>query len=203
MKKIIFALSCLLIAFVAHVLVSTGFFRNIENQFEGTIVKEIKLRGAEDITISVQDSFALISATNREIYPPTKEETGGLYYMDLRNDSYEPKLLTANFPKAFAPHGISMIKKDSTYRVMAINHTTKGHSMEVFELKGENLTHQKSLTDMAMIQPNDLVLINENRFYFTNDHGYTKGIGKFLEEYLGLALSNVCLLYTSDAADDW
>jgi len=34
-------------------------------------------------------------------------------------------------------------------------------------------------------------MLDDNRFYFTNDHGYTKGLGKFLEEYTGLAVSNV------------
>jgi arylesterase/paraoxonase len=40
-----------------------------------------------------------------------------------------------------------------------------------------------------MISPNDVVAVDENRFYFTNDHGYTQGIGKLAEEYL--AVSNV------------
>lgn len=42
-----------------------------------------------------------------------------------------------------------------------------------------------------MIQPNDLVMLDENRFYFTNDHGYTEGLARLAEEYMGLAVSNV------------
>lgn len=42
-----------------------------------------------------------------------------------------------------------------------------------------------------MVSPNDVVLIDENRFYFTNDHYYTKGVGRFIEDYVGLSVSNV------------
>ena len=49
-----------------------------------------------------------------------------------------------------------------------------------------------------MIRPNDLVIVDENRFYFTNDHRYTKGFGKLVEEYAGLAISNVVYFDGSD-----
>ena len=137
------------------------------------------------------DSFAIISATNRQIYPPKEVETGGLYLIDLKQDNYEPMLLTGTFKEDFAPHGIDIYKKDSSYIVMAISHTLTEHFIEIFELKGTKLTPIKTLQDDSMISPNDLVIINENEFYFTNDHGYTKGIGKFLEEYAGLAVANV------------
>jgi len=164
------------IAFVAHTLVSTGFFRTIKPKLKGNILEKIPLKGAEDITISYIDSIVFISATNRIVYPPKEEEKGGLYLMDLKAKTFEPISLTAFFNKPFAPHGISFFKKDSIYHIMAVNHTIEGHSIEVFELY-----HRK----------NDLVMLDENRFYFTNDHGYTKGLGKLMEEHVGLSLSNV------------
>ncbi len=190
-KRISLVILVLLGAFILHILISTGFFRTIENQFEGKLIKKVSLPGAEDITISSTGKFALISSTDRRAFPPKDEEHGGLYYMELKSGNFDLTPLTASFPKAFAPHGISMIKKDSTYKVMAVNHTTQGHSIEVFKLDGKNLTYSKSLTDPSMVSPNDLVMIDKNRFYFTNDHGYTKGIGKFIEEYGGLSVSNV------------
>ena len=191
-KRIVLVLLVAIIGFVAYTLISTGFFRTVENKFEGTILKKIAISGAEDITINPSDGFALISSTNREIYPPIKEEKGGLYLMDLKNQSFPIKNLTTSFGKSFAPHGISMIKTDSTYKIMAINHTPQGHSIEVFKLlQDKNLVYEKTLKHPSLISPNDLVLIDENRFYVTNDHGYTEGIGKVLEEYLGLSISNV------------
>ncbi len=190
-KKIILIVLFLIIVFVANVFISTGHFRTIEHKFDGEIVKKFELPGAEDITVSLKDSFAIVSSTDRGIYPPKKEQLGGLYFMELKSGKFNLKHLTSSLTKSFAPHGISMKRKDSTYKIMAINHTTQGHSIEVFTLNGEKLTLEKSLTDASMISPNDVVMIDENHFYFTNDHGNTKGLGRFLEDYAGLSRSNV------------
>ncbi len=190
-KKIGIVVIVLLLIFIVNILITTGFFRSIENQFDGIIVKKIELSGAEDITVSNTDLFALISATNRTVYPPADEQQGGLYLMDLNSQDYNPILLTSEFPSAFAPHGISMIKTDANYKVMAVNHTSKNHSIEVFKLVKNKLSYIKTLTDKTMISPNDIVLIDEHKFYFTNDHKYTKGIGRFVEDYAGLSFSNV------------
>lgn len=190
-KKLLLLVLLFLIVFVANIFISTGYFRTIENQFEGDIVKRVKLPGAEDITVSLSDSFAIISSTKRGAYPPTKAEIGGLYYMDLKEETYNPIHLTSSYEKPFAPHGISMIKSDSTYKVMAISHILDSHSIEVFKLSNNTMTHEKTLTDDTMVRPNDIVMIDNKRFYFTNDHGYTKGLGMLAEDYLGLALSNV------------
>ncbi|GJM17191.1 MAG: hypothetical protein DHS20C13_25180 [Thermodesulfobacteriota bacterium] len=190
-KRIAILFLFLLLAFVIHVLTSTGYFRTIEAKFDGTILKKIPIKGAEDIMISQMDSFALISATNRLSFPPETEEKGDLFLIDLKTNDYLPILLTDSFDQPFAPHGISFFKMDSAYQIMAINHTQQGHSIEVFELIDKNLTHIKTLSNPSMIRPNDVVMLDENRFYFTNDHRYVKGFGKFLEEYGGLAVSNV------------
>ena len=197
-NKVLILFLLLLIAYVAHILISTGFFRTVTPQFEGQILQEIKLPGAEDMLVSRVDSFLLISSSNRAVYPPTEEEKGGLYLIDLKEDDFTPIHLSANFTKPFAPHGISMIKTDSTYTVMAINHTLDGHSIEVFNLYQQTLTHIKTLQHESLIRPNDLVLLGPNEFYVTNDHGYTKGIMRLIEEYGGFSFSNV-VHYKNDA----
>jgi len=149
LKIVALCLLVTVIVFVAHTLISTGFFRTIEPTFNGSILQKIHLKGAEDMTISYEDSIIFISATNRIVLPPKEEEKGGLYY------------------------------------------TNEGHSIEVFELYHRKLNHIKTLRHASMISPNDLVMLDENRFYFTNDHSYTKGLGKLLEEYGGLSISNV------------
>ena len=180
-----------LLIFVANTLISTGFFRTIEPKFEGNIVKKVALPGAEDITISQSDSFAIVSATDRKARIQGRTVKGGLYFIDLRDQDFTPLPLTDNFNRPFAPHGISLFKMDSTYQVMAINHVRGKHSIEVFELKGKELTYLETLRDPAMIQPNDIIQVAKDRFYFTNDHRYTKGYRRMAEEYLGLAVSNV------------
>ena len=190
-KKILGLLLICLLGFVFYTLFSTGFFRSITNTFNGTVYQQIAIAGAEDISINTTEEFALISATDRKAIPRMEAEHGGLYYMNLKTPQFKPLLLTATFKKQFAPHGLSFLKKDSTYTVMVVNHTLEGHSIEAFSLSDSTLTHQRTFTDKSMISPNDIVLIDENRFYFTNDHGYTEGLGKLLEEYGGLAASNV------------
>lgn len=190
-KRVLLVLIVFLILFVANIFISTGYFRTIENKFNGDIVKQVELPGAEDITVSLTDSFAIISSTKRDVYPPTDVEVGGLYFMNLKSDSFNPIHLTSSFTKPFAPHGISMIKTDSTYKVMAVNHILGKHSIEVFNLKNSMLTFEKTLTDDSMIKPNDIVMVDSERFYFTNDHRYTQGLGMLAEDYLGFALSNV------------
>tara|TARA_B110000090_G_scaffold71944_1_gene82124 strand:+ start:2231 stop:3283 length:1053 start_codon:yes stop_codon:yes gene_type:complete len=190
-KRAFFSILILLVLYVANIFISTGFFRTIENTFDGKILQEINLSGAEDITISQTDHFAIISATARKKIPTTQQESGGLYFLDLTNKNYQPILLTKNFKKPFAPHGISIYKRDSSYTVAVINHTKEGELIEIFELIDQELTHQKTLTNELVFSPNDLVLLDENRFYFTNDHKYKEGIPRLAEDYLGLAVSSV------------
>jgi len=190
LKKMGLVLFLLLSIFIAYTLVSTGFFRTIEPILDGAILKKIPIKGAEDMMVSRQDSFVLISATDRANLSKKDTKDGGLYLIDLKVANYTPIPLTASLNIDFEPHGISFFKKDSIYHVMAINHAKGRHSIEVFELRKHSLIHQRTLRDPSMIQPNDLVMMDENRFYFTNDHRYTAGIGKLMEEYLGLAVSN-------------
>lgn len=191
LKRISLALLILLLLYIAYVFISTGYFRTIEPKFDGTIKQKIALVGAEDIMISTQDSFALISSTDRKSIPSQTNEEGGLFLIDLKSEPYTPIPLTTDFDQPFAPHGISYFKKDSSYKIIAVNHTLEGHSLEVFELKGQQMSHIETLKHPSMVSPNDIVMLDENRFYFTNDHGYTEGFGKLLEEYGGLAVSNV------------
>jgi arylesterase/paraoxonase len=190
-KGILYALLILVVLFIADIFISTGYFRSIENTFDGEIMTKIHIAGAEDITISRKDSFAIVSATVRNTFPTTKQEIGGLYFIDLKTNNYNPILLTKNFKKPFAPHGISIHQTDGITTIAAINHTLEGEFIEIFTLINKQLTHQKTLKNEQIFSPNDLVLLDENRFYFTNDHKYKEGIGRLAEGYLGLAMSNV------------
>lgn len=190
-KKLALFLVLILCGFVLYTFVSTGFFRTIENHFEGETLLEIPIKGAEDITVSAADSFAIVSATNRLAFPPAAQEHGGLYYLELKSGNFVLTHLTPNFGKPFAPHGISLFKRDSVYTIAAINHFGNEHSVEIFTLIGKKLTHIRTERSTKLISPNDLVLLDENRFYITNDHGYASGMGRLLEDYGNLAVSSV------------
>jgi arylesterase/paraoxonase len=84
-----------------------------------------------------------------------------------------------------------MFRRDSIYTIAAISHTKDGELIEFFELKGDEFTHTKTIENELIFSPNDLVLLDENTFYITNDHKYKEGLGRLAEDYLGLAISNV------------
>ena len=170
---------------------STGFFRTIDKKFDGNILKKVSIDGVEDITINQKEGFAIISSTKRKNLPPVEQENGDLYLIDLKNIESKPILLTQNFDKPFAPHGISIYTKDSITTIAAVNHTTNGEYIELFKLINTKLTHQKTLHNDLIIAPNDIVLLDEETFYFTNDHIYKNGFMRFIEEILGLPFSNV------------
>ena len=170
---------------------STGFFRTIEKKFDGNILKKVSIDGVEDITINQKEGFAIISSTKRKNLPPVEQENGDLYLIDLKNMESKPILLTQNFDKPFAPHGISIYTKDSITTIAAVNHTTNGEYIELFKLTKSKLTHHKTLHNDLIISPNDIVLLDEETFYFTNDHIYKNGFMRFIEEFLGLPFSNV------------
>ncbi|MGB0929850.1 MAG: hypothetical protein ACPGVB_03690 [Chitinophagales bacterium] len=77
------------------------------------------------------------------------------------------------------------------YKLWVINHVEGKHSIEIFHLRGDSLTHLETLKEDMMINPNDIVAVGENEFYFTNDHTYTSKIGTLAEGYLGLKTANV------------
>lgn len=195
MKKILIAILVLilfLLSYVFYIFYSSGFFREIENSFSGSIEKRIPITGPEDLQISYEDDFMLISSDDRASRRDGIRKQGHLYYIDLEDSSLEPKQLTGNLDIPFFPHGIFMIRIETdVHKVFVINHVKGKHSIEIFELHKDSLAYVETLRHKSMISPNDVVAVDENRFYFTNDHGYIQGLGKLAEEYLGWAVSNV------------
>lgn len=199
MKKILKVLLFLLLflaAFVAYTLTSTGYFRTIEPYFEGEIVQKIEVVGAEDMTIAKEGEFLLISSDDRAARKKGQPKQGGIYWMDLKENEgeapFEAKLISQDFKAPFFPHGLSLLQLDSVnYKLWVINHVEGKHSIEVFHLQGDSLTHLETLKDEMMISPNDIVAVGENEFYFTNDHVYLSEMGTLAEGYLALEAATV------------
>jgi len=205
-KKIASFIGIIFLLFAAGVLylmVTTGFFRDIENRFDGEQISKIDIPGAEDFAISYEDDFLIISSDPRRLDEEGNPRSGALYFMDLKDQSFSPVLISGNFNKPLYPHGISMIKLDSTkYQLLVINHVpksgdvllnhlAKNHYIEVFELEGKKLTHIESKEHPLIKSPNDVVAVDSDRFYFTNDHYSDSNFGRFREDYLAWANTNV------------
>ncbi len=193
--KVVLGFFLILVLYVLYILYTTGSFREIENKFAGEVMMKVPIVGAEDMQLSMEDQFMIISSDDRAGRRDGKPQQGGLYLLDLKNPLAAPRLLTNknNVSTPFYPHGISMIKIDSAkYKIYAINHPDeKVHMIESCILENGVLLEDSIYVDEKIFSPNDIVAIDENRFYFTNDHGYQGGYGKLAEDYIGLKASNV------------
>ena len=185
--------------FVIYTFVSTGFFREINNTEGYEVAAQLPLYGAEDLTISYEDGFMIISQDDRGASHRNVPREGGLYLLYLDSTELVPLRLETKDP--LLPHGISLFKMDSSrYRLFVVNHF-EGHSIEKFDLVGDSLIYVETYRDPAILSPNDVVALDEDRFYFTNDHGYTSKFGLLLENYLGLSVSNVVFFDGADFAE--
>ena len=52
-------------------------------------------------------------------------------------------------------------------------------TIEIFLLQDDQLVHQKTVSDPALVSPNDLVAVGPEQFYVTNDHRYPGGFKRF------------------------
>ena len=136
--------------------------------------------------------MAIISSDDRRKTLAGKPVQGAIFSYDLTADSPFLINLTKELNIDFHPHGISVYEKgEGTFVMAVVNHSQKRNSIEIFEYGDAGLSHEKTITDPLLINPNDLVFINETQLYITNDHGNSSEWGKTIEEYLQLTRSNV------------
>ncbi len=191
MKKIIITIITILLVAIAifayNLLNTTGFFRVVENQFDGEIVASISIPGVEDFTVDEDDDFAIFISYDRAAERDGKPQKNGIYFLDLKQKEFEPKDITGSFINKIQPHGISLLQLDSMHhKLFVINHF-EGESIEVFDLYNrDSLVHEKTLQDELIYSANDIVAISENQFYFTNDHYYQSKLGLIFENYSGI-----------------
>jgi len=169
----------------------SGTFKTINPHYEGDCIPIYEIMGPEDITI-LNNGIALISSDNRRKTLEGESEQGGIYSYNLNQTSPNLVLLTNNINFEFHPHGISVYEKDNgEIKIMVINHRTNENTIEVFDFLENKLLFIKTIRDDLLNSPNDLILINENEFYITNDHGSASNNKKMIEDYLQLSKANV------------
>ncbi len=188
------------IVFVAVVAVGyrivtrAGVFTRIQPHFAGSCRVVEGVVGAEDVTIDRLSMVAFLSAQDRRALRGSTGPRGEIYSFDLQDPNAVPRPLTTGVPADFHPHGISLWVSDSGQRrLFVINHRSDGsHSVEIFQWIEPTLRHLQTVRYPELVSPNDLVAIDEARFYATNDRGVAKpGWWQTLEVYLALPWSTV------------
>lgn len=195
-KKILIGLAVATVALsgfaVFGILVPAGSFKSIEPHFAGTTeVIPIEIAGPEDIEIDRKEGLVFISVDDRR---NNRSVRGGILVYKIEDGIHAIKNVTPHSPSDFHPHGISLFRSnDSTLYLFAINHQISGaHRVEKFVWRNDSLVFIESFEDKnKMTSPNDLVAVGERGFYVTNDHYYTEGLSKTLEEYLQRTISFV------------
>ena len=168
----------LLVSFFSiKTVVDAGQFKTIEPHFEGSCNSIFGLEGPEDIII-LDDGKTFISSDPRRkvlseslsLYSYEEKDTnsnqGSIFYYDINNQ--ELQNLTSHLDFEFHPHGISIFHmEDMSIQIAAVNHRSNEQTIEIFNLKNQVITHIKTIRGKHLISPNDIVLIDEYRFYMT------------------------------------
>ncbi|MEX0740787.1 MAG: SMP-30/gluconolactonase/LRE family protein [Pseudohongiella sp.] len=199
------AVCVLFIAYVIYLANDAGEFRTLVNQHPGQCRQIPGMPGSEDITIHPDGRFAYISSDDRRSVISGNPSPGAIYRYDLNTPSATPVNLTPDADLDFRPHGISLyVGADGRETLFVVNHpgeslfgTPEGnasgplHTIEVFDVTGDTLLHRQTHANELLISPNDVVGVDHDRFYVSNDHGSGPGALRQLEDYLRLPLANV------------
>lgn len=166
----------------------------------------IEIPGPEDIVIDHATSIAFVASQQRmspsgELLKAEDIPGGSIFALDLTGMPLAKRLLadqvSLNFP--FHPRGCSFfVGTKGERRLMVISDRTAGdHVVEIFDVVGEafdavGLRHVRTIVDAGhIVSPNDLVALDGDRFYVTNDHGARNMLLRSLEDLYGLPLSTV------------
>jgi len=198
MGKMIVFLFIIVFGFILKTMYDAGEFKTLEPHYSGDCSSVAGVVGAEDITF-LNNGTALISSDNRRSRINGSEDQGTIYQYKPRAKNHKLINLMPKLDTGFHPHGISVYEEpDGKTYLAAVNHhssglfnSSYGHSIELFIYDSDSLVHVRSVSGPLMISPNDIVLINKDQFYVTNDHGSSSRLGQTFEEYLQLKKCNV------------
>ncbi len=189
-----------------HLARDAGEFRQVLNVHPGDCRQIPGLPGSEDITVHPSGEYAFVSSDDRRSVMAGEPVPGAIFRYDLTDAGIDPINLTPDAGNDFRPHGIALhADDDGRETLFVVNHpgaphfadpadhggAGPDHTIEVFDVTDDGLVHRTTHSDELLISPNDVIAIDHERFYFTNDHGSRPGTVRTLEGYLRLPWSNV------------
>jgi len=193
-----------IVAYIGYIYVLAGELKSIDPHFAGSCRQVEGVVGPEDIAIAPGSTIAYISADDRRASLAGRPVPGAIFTYDLADPRAVPTNATPQADASFHPHGIgTWVAPDGRMLLFVVNHPgaslfgeTMGpgpaHTIEVFERTADGkLAHKRRIAGDELISPNDIAPVGEDRFYVTNDHGSSSGLGRKLEEYLRLPRANV------------
>ena len=189
MKKFLIILVLAIGFFLLQTFYQAGQFKSIDAHFNGTVTHIYRnMPGPEDLQIDYLSGNLFISAASRRLADDSSQD--GIYLLNIHNDQ-APEIIPNNYQGEFHPHGISLLRKDSTLYVFTVNHNDDGDFIESFLFNNGTLEHLNSYSSPAVCCPNDLIATDIDKFYVTNDHGTKSGLMRILEDYLRIPRSSL------------
>ncbi|KFH66707.1 hypothetical protein MVEG_07232 [Podila verticillata NRRL 6337] len=176
---------------------------------QGNCFQIANIPGPAAIEIDDRDELAFVSSDDRSwkqssrfFHRPSSktEQNGGIYTLPLSQKHGSPKecKLKGYAYDDFHPAGMSLFQfQDDTKawinRLFVINHSHKGDVVELFDYSPESnsLTFVKRIESSLFVTPKDIVAVDQDRFYLTNQHGMAIKYGRVVEDLAGLALGSV------------
>ncbi len=148
--------------------------------------------GTEDVTFDPASGLAFVSAADRR-----GGARGGIHLLDPRQPG-SARLISADAPDEFHPHGISLWTGDGgERRLFVVNHPAAGrHTVEIFDVVAGTdglpvLRHAETVAYPALSSPNDVLAVGPRSFYATNDRAWSDGPLAMVEGYLALPVASV------------
>lgn len=171
-----------------------GVFRSLEPHFEGRCITVAGVPGPEDLTLHPERQVAYVSSYDRAAVERGEPGAGALYAYGLDRTPAPLVNLTPDEHADFRPHGLSLWRgEDGREHLFVIDHSGGEHSVRIYGIFDDRLDLLATVRDPLLVAPNDLVAVGPDRFYVTNDHRYTEGLARTLEDWLQLPFAN--LLY--------
>lgn len=186
-----------------YLAAEAGEFRTVENLRPGACRAVPGLPGPEDIAVHPVRDVAYVSSFDRRAALDGDPRPGAIFRIGPHGAG--PVNLVPDAGPDFRPHGISLhVDPVGRETLFVVNHPGEAlfgdapagyqgpaHTIEVFDVAGDRLVHRARLADPLLVRPNDIVAIDDVRFYVTNDHGSDPGPMRKVEDYLRLPWANV------------
>ena len=170
--------------FIFRTYIKAGEFTTLVPRFDGVCAPIEGLVGAEDILADREAGRAFAIGHDRRAYKAGEDVRGYVRAMAFPSAELEPLAdMTRGKPAEFAPLGADLfIDEVGVRRLLVANRAAGQGSLEVFRVDGEGLTHELTLTDPLMINPNDVVALGPSKAYVTLDKkSKTGSIGEVIE----------------------
>ncbi len=202
--KYVIVVFVVILLFAVKTWHDAGEFKEIRSHNDMRDCREYGgVANSEDIAVHPALGMAFISSDDIRLSQSRDDAPQGMIYgLDLNAEDGRLIELTPDPEFDFHPLGLGLYTPDDTTTFLfVVNRSRKaGHSVEIFRYVPDSvLRHVETIRDPLIRSANDVAPVGRRSFYVTNDHRFTGGLMKSVEDYLQLSLSNVIYYEGSSA----